>query len=609
MLLHPYGGIRHDAVLYSLFALARLHPDTLTADIFLRFGSQDSFSLFTPIYAAVMSVLGMEHAAQLLVFLFQAALLGCAWLLARRFMPLLDATLSIALLLVLPDEYGMGDTFHFLEDFITARLPAEALVLGAVLAATTQRYWIAAGCVIAAMLIHPIMGASGAAFLVITFLVPRRPRLTLAIMGGGFTAAVGILVAIAPLGRVQDVDWLFAIHSSSSYLFISMWTLFDWTRAAIYLALLTIGWRIGATPGLRQVCVGLLATVACGALISLVFCDLLHVSLFIDVQAWRWFWLADILAITLAPAILRSCWQRGYAGRIAVLTLGSAWVFRNLPPDLLLITAAVACALLPTKSGQHRYWRLALLGACALTGVAICLNISNAFDYVPEITSNTSELVEKARGACANGVIPAMLLIASWLALRHSTFTATTAKVAATAVWTTALTAVLICGWLLPFTWVNYSDAYYTPQTASRFAPWRAMIPSRAEVMWVENPVATWTLLDRPTYTSGPQVAGAIFSREKALLVQRRGAQLAAALMASGLLTKNGLQPATDTTMRPLKVMPLSLEGMRTLCSDPDLGYLVNWQAPTPTPFPPITLDPTKAHGTVYLYRCADLRS
>ncbi len=159
MLLHPYGGIRHDAVLYSLFALARLHPDTLTADIFLRFGSQDSFSQFTPIYAAVMSVLGMEHAAQLLVFLFQAALLGCAWLLARRFMPPLDATLSIALLLVLPDEYGMGDTFHFLEDFITARLPAEALVLGAVLAAATQRHWIAAGCVIAAMLIHPIMGA------------------------------------------------------------------------------------------------------------------------------------------------------------------------------------------------------------------------------------------------------------------------------------------------------------------------------------------------------------------------------------------------------------------------------------------------------------------
>ncbi len=151
----------------------------------------------------------------------------------------------------------------------------------------------------------------------ITFLVPRWPRLTLAIMCGGFMAAIGILVAIAPLGRVQDVDWLFAIHSSSSYLFISKWALFDWTRAAIYLALLAIGWRVGATPGLRQVCVGLLATVACGALISLVFCDLLHVSLFINAQAWRWFWLADVVAITLAPAILRSCWQRGYAGRAA----------------------------------------------------------------------------------------------------------------------------------------------------------------------------------------------------------------------------------------------------------------------------------------------------
>ncbi len=99
---------------------------------------------------------------------------------------------------------------------------------------------------------------------------------------------------------------------------------------------------------------------------------------------------------------------------------------------------------------------------------------------------------------------------------------------------------MLVCGWLLPFTWVNYTDAYYTPQMASRFAQWRALIPSRAEVMWMENPVGTWTLLDRPSYTSGPQVAGAIFSKEKALLVQRRGAKLVAALIASGLLTING---------------------------------------------------------------------
>ncbi len=38
---HPYHGILHDGHLYTPQALARLHPDSLSQDIFLRFGSQD----------------------------------------------------------------------------------------------------------------------------------------------------------------------------------------------------------------------------------------------------------------------------------------------------------------------------------------------------------------------------------------------------------------------------------------------------------------------------------------------------------------------------------------------------------------------------------------
>jgi hypothetical protein len=29
----------------------------------------------------------------------------------------------------------------------------------------------------------------------------------------------------------------------------------------------------------------------------------------------------------------------------------------------------------------------------------------------------------------------------------------------------------------------------------------------------------------------------------------------------------------------------------------------------THTPFPPVTLDPSKSNGTFYLFQCADLRS
>lgn len=609
MLLHPFAGITHDAVLYSLFALARLHPDTLTADVFLRFGSQDNFSLFTPIYAAAMRQFGMEHAALLLVLLFQAAVLACVWLLARRFMPALEAALSVAMLVALPDEYGMGNAFHLLEGFITARIPAEALVMGAVLAAVTQRYSVAAGCVIAAMLLHPIMGVVGAAFLVLTYLVPRYPRATLALLSVGFIATLAIVIAIAPLGRVEDKDWLYTIYSASSYLFVSMWPLFDWSRVAVYLVILTIGCWVSATPQLRQICRGLLATIACGVVISLIFCDRLHVSLFIDLQAWRWLWLGEAAAITVAPAILCACWQRGYAGRTAVVALGAAWVFRDLPSDLLLDAAIVACAAVPSKWDGRRYWRPLVMGAWVLTGLAICLDISNVLGYVPEVTSYTPASVQKARVVCADGVVPGVLLISCWIVLRRMASNNARPQLASGAVLTIALTAALICGWLIPFTWANSTITHYTPELASRFAPWRAEIPPRAEVMWLENPVGTWSLLDRPSYTSGPQAVGAIFSREKTLLVQHREAIVATALHASRLDGENGLIAHKDRTMAPFGVLHLNLDGMRALCTDPDLSYIVNSAAPVRTPFPPVTLDATKANGTVYLYRCTELRS
>src|SRR5579871_6392750 len=116
LLRHPFAGVNHDSLLYTLFALARLHPDTVGADIVVRFGSQDRFTLFSPIYTAAIQLCGVERAALLLLVTSQAVLLTCAWLLARRFMARLDATLGLALLAVVPGEYGSGGVFHLLEN-------------------------------------------------------------------------------------------------------------------------------------------------------------------------------------------------------------------------------------------------------------------------------------------------------------------------------------------------------------------------------------------------------------------------------------------------------------------------------------------------------------
>src|SRR6185312_1865069 len=83
-LAHGYVGIRHDAVLYTLQALAHSSTGGLRDDVFLRFGSQDRYTIFSWIYAGFIHAFGVEAAARILTFTCQlAVLLGAALLLYR----------------------------------------------------------------------------------------------------------------------------------------------------------------------------------------------------------------------------------------------------------------------------------------------------------------------------------------------------------------------------------------------------------------------------------------------------------------------------------------------------------------------------------------------
>src|ERR1035438_9605371 len=79
-LSHSYRGIFHDAGLYALQALARLHPESLSDDVFLKFGSQDGFTIWSPIYAAASRLLGFELAGATLTLVLQWALLAGGWM-------------------------------------------------------------------------------------------------------------------------------------------------------------------------------------------------------------------------------------------------------------------------------------------------------------------------------------------------------------------------------------------------------------------------------------------------------------------------------------------------------------------------------------------------
>ena len=112
---HPYEGLFHDARLYLLQSLSHLSPASLTADVFLRYGSQDAYTLFTAVVAALIPPLGAEHAAALLTCLSQLALLAAAGLLTRVLVPRSPALLGVAVLISSSGIYGSHRVFTVIE--------------------------------------------------------------------------------------------------------------------------------------------------------------------------------------------------------------------------------------------------------------------------------------------------------------------------------------------------------------------------------------------------------------------------------------------------------------------------------------------------------------
>src|ERR1700731_4326489 len=105
LLMHGYHGLTGDGQTYAFQAFARLHPQ-LTADLYLQNTSQDQFTLFSPLYAWCIGLLGLENAARLLTLAFIAWYLAAAWSFASALTGRDTAWLSVAFLLIVAGGYG-----------------------------------------------------------------------------------------------------------------------------------------------------------------------------------------------------------------------------------------------------------------------------------------------------------------------------------------------------------------------------------------------------------------------------------------------------------------------------------------------------------------------
>ncbi len=611
MLEHPYAGLVHDSIVYTLMALARLHPESLSHDIFLRFGSQDQYTIFGPVFSAAIRLLDLERAAAWLTLLSQGALFVGAWLFVRQFVAGTTALLATGLLIALPSVYGSANFFHYTENFLTPRLPAEALVLAAVAAALTQRYVWAALSIVTALLVHPIMGVAGVAMLAFTFVAIPRPRLML----GGTVLLLAACVAACLLGVAPfvsfspaDSTWLHIVSSTSPFLFVANWSVDDWSRVAVMVVVLSVGRLTATAKPLRDICAGALLTGLSGLVLTALYCDALRVILVIELQPWRWLWLTQVVAILLAPLILRDCLRAGSTARAAMLLLPCAWLFHDDLAKVLCAALAIACAAGRGTAVAKNNERVIFLGSVALLFMASALTLADRYLSALSRGGAAEPLAERVlawlRLFDTDGLLPGGLLVLMWWGLERATNLTRNLAL--------AMAGALACAALALPAWDAWTAGFYTPNMRAAFSAWRKEIPLQAEVLWPVNPVGVWYLLERTSYWSPYQAVGAVFSKTKALELNRRTIVVGSPVAATPAESDRGGEPAktslSGAVIPPVSAIIRDIRSLRVVCRSADLAYVVSWNHIGPSPVEPVTVDPGKAGKQMYLYRCSDFR-
>ncbi len=581
-LSHPYRGLIHDAGLYTLQAMSRLHPGTLSGDAFLRFGSQDAFTIFSPLYAWAIQVFGVEPAAALLTFGSQLALFTSAWLLARSVSTARMTMLGLCILVAIPGYYGADRVFTCIEAFLTPRMLAEALVLAGLACLLRERPVLATALMLLAALFHPIIATAGCAALLCATVAIPYPRTACILVAGGLALAALVSGSI-------DAEWLALIKLRSPYLFLGNWQLQDWAPCTVALATLIAGQGSCLEGPTQKLCRVVLITTLGGIALTAIACDALHLLLLTQLQPWRCLWLGTAVAALMLPLILMRSWQSGLPGRTRCALLLAAWLFASNEFALeVLVLLAFTSAISTRLAPAHFRWvyRGALLMlAVALTWrVAVNLEFSDAYYLDPGVPL----WIRRTMSFVHDGSVPASIAAAAvWLG------TAPASRGKRVLLAGAALAVAIAALYLAPLTWRAWSYQEFSPRLVTQYAPLRAALPAHAEIFVPQGPLAAWLLLDRQSYLSVTQTSGLVFSRAASFEFQRRAMALNAAVPADVFM---GWSSGT--------ALKLSVTQLQQLCTTGAARYLLTSADLGMPALATVLREVASARAAARLYRC-----
>ncbi len=599
----PYRGVMQDAQLYSVLALNRLEPGRFNQDLFFKYGSQDSWSAFSPFFAGLISVFGLDGGNFVGTLIGETLWAGGAVFLVRSlFADQKTRLFVLAGIIGISGHYAGYGTLAYAEPFMTPRLYAEGLSLFALAFAARGRLWACGLLLALAAALHPLMTLAPAALLGTTAALKDR-RMWLLF---GVGAAAGLVLAVmnvGPFGRffaTFDPAWWSLVKERLNIGLISRWDWWDFPAVLATLAVLGVCCAEGSGRD-RRVVAAMLIVALGGLLATAIGSDLMRNVLLVNLQPWRVLWLATVaangsllvLVLRLPPTLLcRSLFAVGAAASLvpAVDNLGLAIT------HTLVVLACVAFAW----ERVAKLPRIARRAFHVLFGVGlVALGASQVFGALHGHLA-ASDL---ARIVVSVVAIGALILIATRGIRPIPTALALLALGAST-----ALAA-------LP---QNSSKWIAFAISASPALGLRDFVPPGPGVYWEDNAGLRilWFKLRQVSYYSCGQGSGAMFNRGTAIDYRRK------AMALSKLNTRDFAdEPGNFCGLKadPLQVGPRGRAQLVAACrSLPDLGSLIldlpvrgvsprMWHSPTPQELVDAAGHKIR-HYVFYRYDCADLR-
>ncbi|MDR3409064.1 MAG: hypothetical protein P4L68_11250 [Methylovirgula sp.] len=549
-----YNGIRHDARIYIGRALADLEPNGVGRDALFAFDNQTHLTAYSLLTTPLVRLLGASVANIVITYATLSIWIAAATWLAWQVMPrrLIPAALICAA--TLPAFYGPFNIFSFAEPFAVPRGLAEAGVLFALAALLSEKRLLACGAILFALALHVPTALVGAG-VVFILLAVETPALWLAAIAFGAIAIMAALLQLGPFkGLLQSYDpvWLAINRERNPFLFESLWPAAAWSQAIV--SGTTLAMAIFLTQGrVRQVLIAAGAIALIGVGSAYVFGELPSNMLILQLQAWRALWLVKLLAILLIPYCASILWSdERVDSRLVVVLFACCWFFIDEFWLTLALSGTALLLLVRRRFGAADSTAKILLPLAIISGLGVAL-VWVFGDILVELRLAGATLAA-GLPLSAQESAPLLPTLGYFVAVAAIALSLVSQRVAPSRQALIFASLAVIVMPLALFS-ADHRDTTHrmTDAGAGRDTLAALLGPTPKGIAWIDEDIAPLFWVGRPSWVNGLQGTAGAFSRPLALQWDARSRLL----VANGLATENERDPylpAADNGLDPAKV-------------------------------------------------------